>query len=66
MSTLTRGEELGARVHAVRERLEEEGLNPEDYHNLGIARDLVREVDWADALVMNKWINNNNNETKEV
>lgn len=37
-------------------RLEAEGLNPEDFHNLGIARDLAKGEDWAAAKVLNKWI----------
>ena len=44
------------KVRAVWDRLVVEGLDPRDYHYLGIVRDLDRGVEWSDALVMNRWI----------
>lgn len=50
---LTTDEKVG-RVH---DRLESEGLNPEDYHCLGIVRELNRgNTTWESARVMNRWI----------
>lgn len=37
-------------------RLTVEGRDPEDYHVLGIARELHRST-WDDARKMNRWIN---------
>lgn len=38
-------------------RLIAEGRNPDDYHNLGIVRELMRgNTTWEDARIMNRWI----------
>ena len=45
------------KVSRVHDLLESEGLNPEDYHRLGIVRELNRgNTTWEDARKMNRWI----------